>query len=117
MLTISVSNGTSIKRALEPFTSSSGEWSQASGASLLFLTNLLGILSGAMVALALLERPFRGRLFSSRLGLTSFSLTALLVVPLGGSFLNLLGRARQEAEARSIEELVCLLDRPLFFGR
>ena len=96
-----------------------GEWSQASGASLLFLTNLLGILSGAMVALALLERPFRGRLFSSRLGLTSFSLTALLVVPLGGSFLNLLGRARQEAEARSIEELVdqSLRNETLTLGR
>jgi uncharacterized hydrophobic protein (TIGR00271 family) len=85
---------------------SAGAWAKAYGASPLFLTNLLGILSGALVALALLERPFRSRLLHSKLGLTSLGLTALLVVPLGGSFFNLLARSRRQAEARRIEELV-----------
>jgi uncharacterized hydrophobic protein (TIGR00271 family) len=98
---------------------SAGAWQQAYGASLLFLTNLLGILSGAMVALALLERPFRGRLMRSRLGLTSLVLTALLVLPLGGSFFNLLGRSRQKAEAKGIEDLVAqsLRNETLTLGR
>jgi uncharacterized hydrophobic protein (TIGR00271 family) len=85
---------------------SAGLWSQAGGALLLFLTNLLGILSGAMVALSLLERPFRGRLLRSRLGLTSLALTAVLVVPLGGSFFNLLATSRRQAQALRIQELV-----------
>jgi predicted nuclease of predicted toxin-antitoxin system len=54
----------------------------------------------------LLERPVRSRLLHSKLGLTSLGLTALLVVPLGGSFFNLLARSRRQAEARRIEELV-----------
>jgi uncharacterized hydrophobic protein (TIGR00271 family) len=85
---------------------SAAQWPQAGGAFLLFLTNLLGILSGAMVALALLERPFRGRLLHSRLGLTSLALTALLVVPLGGSFLSLLASSRHQAAEQRISELV-----------
>jgi uncharacterized membrane protein len=85
---------------------SAGLWSQAGGALLLFLTNLLGILSGAMVALSLLERPFRGRLLRSRLGLTSLALTAVLMVPLGGSFFNLLATSRRQAQAQRIQELV-----------
>ena len=85
---------------------SAAQWPEAGGALLLFLTNLLGILSGAMVALALLERPFRGRLLHSRLGLTSLALTALLVVPLGGSFFGLLSRSRRLAEEQRITELV-----------
>ncbi|MFN9624435.1 MAG: DUF389 domain-containing protein [Cyanobacteriota bacterium] len=85
---------------------SAGLWPRAGGALVLFLTNLLGILSGAMVALSLLERPFRGRLLRSRLGLTSLVLTALLVVPLGGSFLNLLAASRRQAQAQRIEDLV-----------
>jgi uncharacterized hydrophobic protein (TIGR00271 family) len=98
---------------------SAGAWADASGASLLFLTNLLGILSGAMVALALLERPFRKRLLRSRLGLTSLGLTALLVVPLGGSFLNLLARSRRQVQAQRIEELVAqsLRNETLTLGR
>jgi uncharacterized membrane protein len=85
----------------------------------LFLTNLLGILSGAMVALALLESPFRGRLMRSRLGLTSLGLTALLVLPLGGSFFNLLSRSRRQAELQRIEELVAqsLRNETLTLGR
>ena len=85
---------------------SAGLWQQAGGALLLFLANLLGILSGAMVALSLLERPFRGRLLRSRLGLTSLALTALLVLPLGGGFFNLLATSRRQAQEKRIEELV-----------
>jgi len=85
---------------------SAAHWHEAVGAFLLFITNLLGILSGAMVALSLLERPFRGRLLHSRLGLTSLALTALLVVPLGGSFLNLLASSRRQAAQHNIEDLV-----------
>jgi len=85
---------------------SAGLWQQAGGALLLFLTNLLGILSGAMVALSLLERPFRSRLLHSRLGLTSLALTALLVLPLGGGFFNLLATSRRQAQEKRIEELV-----------
>jgi uncharacterized hydrophobic protein (TIGR00271 family) len=98
---------------------SAGLWLKAYGATLLFLTNLLGILSGAMVALSVLERPFRSRLVSSRLGLTSLGLTALLVVPLGGSFLNLLARSRRAVEAQRIEELVAqsLRNETLTLGR
>ena len=98
---------------------SAGAWQQAYGASLLFLTNLLGILSGAMVALALLESPFRGRLMRSRLGLTSLGLTALLVLPLGGSFFNLLSRSRRQAELQRIEKLVAqsLRNETLTLGR
>ncbi|TVS01523.1 MAG: DUF389 domain-containing protein [Cyanobium sp. PLM2.Bin73] len=83
-----------------------GRWQDAYGAALLFLTNLLGILTGAMVTLNVLERPFRGRLLRSRLGLTSMALTALLVIPLGGSLLNLMGLSRRQVQAQRIEELV-----------
>jgi uncharacterized hydrophobic protein (TIGR00271 family) len=85
---------------------STGLWEQSGGALLLFLTDLLGILSGAIVALSLLERPFRGRLRHSRLGLTSLALTALLVVPLGGSFFNLVATRRRQVQEQRIEELV-----------
>ncbi|MEX1316992.1 MAG: DUF389 domain-containing protein [Synechococcaceae cyanobacterium] len=83
-----------------------GRWQESYGAGLLFLTNLLGILTGAMVTLNVLERPFRGRLLRSRLGLTSMALTALLVVPLGGSLLNLMGVSRRQVQAQRIEELI-----------
>jgi uncharacterized hydrophobic protein (TIGR00271 family) len=83
-----------------------GRWQEAYGAGLLFLTNLLGILTGAMVTLNVLERPFRGRLLRSRLGITSMALTALLVIPLGGSLLNLMGLSRRQVKAQRVEELV-----------
>lgn len=96
-----------------------GEWEQAGGALLLFATDLLGILSGAMVALSVLERPFRGRIRHSRLGLTSLVLTALLVVPLWGGFLRLLANARRQASEQRIEELVqqSLSNETLTLGR
>ncbi|MCP9929088.1 DUF389 domain-containing protein [Cyanobium sp. CH-040] len=85
---------------------SAGRWQESYGAALLFLTNLLGILTGAMVTLNLLERPFRGRLLRSRLGLTSLALTAMLVIPLGGSLLNLMGVSRRQVQAQRIEDLI-----------
>jgi uncharacterized hydrophobic protein (TIGR00271 family) len=85
---------------------SAGRWQESHGAGLLFLTNLLGILTGAMVTLNVLEQPFRGRLLRSRLGLTSMALTAMLVIPLGGSLLNLIGVSRRQVQAQRIEELI-----------
>jgi uncharacterized hydrophobic protein (TIGR00271 family) len=98
---------------------SSRQWDQAGGALLLFVTDFLGILSGSMMALTLLERPFRGRLRHSRLGLTSLALTALLVVPLWGSFFRLLASARRQASEQRIEELVqqSLSNETLTLGR
>ncbi len=78
-------------------------WAQAYGALLLFATNLLGIMVGAMAALGTLEKVYRRRLFHSRLGLTSVALTALLVIPLGSSFFRLLSRSRQETKAQQLE--------------
>jgi hypothetical protein len=59
-----------------------------------------------MGMLATLERPYRGRLLSSRLGLTSVALTALLLIPLGSSFSRLVIRSRQEAKARQLETTI-----------
>jgi uncharacterized hydrophobic protein (TIGR00271 family) len=81
-------------------------WVEAYGALLLFATNLLGIMVGAMAALAALERVDRSRLFRSRLGLTSVGLTALLVIPLGSSFLRLLNQSRQESKAKDVEQVI-----------
>ncbi|MEB3202325.1 MAG: DUF389 domain-containing protein [Synechococcus sp.] len=81
-------------------------WAQAYGALLLFVTNLLGILVGAMATLAALEPPFRSRLLRSRLGLTSLVLTALLVVPLGSSFVRLLNQADRETKALQLQKLI-----------
>jgi uncharacterized hydrophobic protein (TIGR00271 family) len=82
---------------------SSSLWGQAYGALLLFITNLLGIMVGAMAALGTLEKGYRSRLLHSRLGLTSVALTALLVIPLGSSFYRLLLQSRQEAKAQQLE--------------
>ncbi|WP_255109504.1 DUF389 domain-containing protein [Synechococcus sp. RedBA-s] len=84
----------------------SSYWAQAYGALLLFTTNLLGIMVGAMVALGTLERVYRGRLFRSRLGLTSVALTALLVIPLGSSFSRLANQYRQQQQAQQLEAAI-----------
>jgi uncharacterized hydrophobic protein (TIGR00271 family) len=81
-------------------------WTQAYGALLLFATNLLGIMVGAMAALGILEGAYRHRLLHSRLGLTSVALTALLVIPLGSSFFRLLDRSRKEVAAQRLETLI-----------
>jgi len=84
----------------------SASWPLAYGALLLFTTNLLGIMVGAMAALAALEKVYRRRLFQSRLGLTSVALTALLVIPLGSGFLRLLTRSRQEQKAIQLQSAI-----------
>ncbi|MFM7675688.1 MAG: DUF389 domain-containing protein [Synechococcus sp.] len=96
-----------------------GDAPRALGAGLLFVTNLLGILSGALVALSLLEPSFRQVLLRSRLGLTSFGLTALLLVPLTGSLVGLLRQARQEASLRQVEQAIAqsLRNRTITLGR
>jgi len=84
----------------------SSHWAQAYGALLLFATNLLGIMVGAMASLGTLEKVYRRRLFHSRLGLTSVALTALLVIPLGSSFFRLLNRSQQETKAQQVEATI-----------
>ena len=79
---------------------------RAYGATLLFTTNLLGIMVGAMTVLGIVESAFRQRLVRSRLGITSLLLTALLVIPLGGSFLSLLQRSRPEVALQQVEEAI-----------
>jgi uncharacterized hydrophobic protein (TIGR00271 family) len=81
-------------------------WDDAWGASLLFATNLLGILVGAMAVLGTLEEGYRRRLLRSRLSLTSLVLTALLLIPLGGSFLSLVQRSRHEASLHQVEAAI-----------
>ena len=84
----------------------SSYWMQAYGALLLFATNLLGIMVGAMASLGTLETVYRRRLFHSRLGLTSVALTALLVIPLGSSFFRLVNQTRQENKAQQLEATI-----------
>ena len=71
-------------------------WSEASGAGLLFTTNLLGILTGGLVLMAWKDRQFRHVLRHSHLSAASFLLTGLLLIPLGSSFVSLLGQARKD---------------------
>ncbi len=84
----------------------SSHWMQAYGALLLFATNLLGIMVGAMASLGTLEKVYRRRLFHSRLGLTSVALTALLVIPLGSSFFRLVHQSRLETKAQQLEATI-----------
>lgn len=104
--------GTAIAVALVPpvcvlgLTLSAADWEAALGAGLLFATNLLGILSGALVVLAASTPDFRHQLPRSGLSWVSFLLTGLLVVPLGGSFLDLIGKARHATAKQRIEATV-----------
>ena len=98
--------GTAISVALVPpvcafgLLSSKSLWGDALGAALLFAANLLGILSGSLVALAICLPELRMNLWRSRLGLVSLLLTALLLIPLSGSFLSLIAQARRTASLR-----------------
>jgi uncharacterized hydrophobic protein (TIGR00271 family) len=85
---------------------SARQWHLAYGAGLLFTTNLLGILVGAMTVLGTLEPLYRQRLLYSRLGLTSLGLTLLLLIPLGGSFLQLLGQSRQDVAVQQVQDTI-----------
>jgi uncharacterized hydrophobic protein (TIGR00271 family) len=100
--------GTAIAVALVPpvcvvgLCLAAGEQRMAVGAALLFSTNLVGIISGALVLLALSAPELRRQLQRSRLGWSSLLLTLLLLVPLGGSFLDLARKAQQTAERQRI---------------
>lgn len=117
--------GTAIAVALVPPVCAFGllcakaQWSPALGAALLFAANLLGILSGALLALAIVRPDLRRNLWHSRLGLVSLLLTALLLVPLSGSFLSLVAQARRTATQQRLEAAIsdALRNRTLTFGQ
>jgi uncharacterized hydrophobic protein (TIGR00271 family) len=104
--------GTAIAVALVPPVCAFGlllartQWSEALGAALLFASNLLGILSGALITLAVCLPELRIRLWRSRLGLVSLLLTALLLIPLTGSFLTLMAKARKAAALDQIQQAI-----------
>lgn len=106
--------GTAISVALVPpvcafgLLLSKAQWGDALGAGLLFAANLLGILSGALLALALCQPALRVNLWRSRLGLVSLLLTALLLIPLSGSFLTLMAQARRAAALAEIQQAITL---------
>jgi|TARA_Y100000287_G_scaffold132783_1_gene107803 uncharacterized hydrophobic protein (TIGR00271 family) len=82
------------------------QWTEASGAGLLFTTNLLGILTGGLVLMVWKDSEFRHVLRQSRLSVASFTLTGLLLIPLGDSFIRLLNQANRENRRAMVEETV-----------
>ena len=104
--------GTAIAVALVPpvcvmgLLLSNAYWKDALGAGLLFATNLLGILTGGLVLMACRNSYFRQELRRSHLGAASFALTGLLLIPLGTSFVNLLGKANRENTRESVEKTI-----------
>ena len=94
------------------------QWTEASGAGLLFTTNLLGILTGGLVLMVWKDSEFRHVLRRSRLSVASFTLTGLLLIPLGDSFIRLLNQANRENRIAMIEETVrkFLVNETLTFG-
>jgi len=94
------------------------QWSAASGAGLLFTTNLLGILTGGLVLMAWKDRQFRYVLRRSHLSAASFLLTGLLLIPLGSSFVSLLGKAREDNTRDIVQRTIkrFLTNETLTFG-
>ncbi|MFL0790839.1 MAG: DUF389 domain-containing protein [Prochlorococcus sp.] len=94
------------------------QWDSAAGAGLLFITNLLGILTGGLVIMGLKEPFFREKVLTSRLSLISFILTGILLVPLGISFRILLLRAGHETTRAEIQRTIksFLENQTLTFG-
>ncbi len=117
--------GTAIAVALVPPVCAFGlllataQWSEALGAALLFAANLLGILSGALITLAICQPELRLNLWRSRLGLISLLLTGLLLIPLSGSFLSLMAQARRAAALDQIQQAITasLKNRTLTLGK
>ena len=116
--------GTAIAVALVPpvcvmgLLLSHARWEDALNAGLLFATNLLGILTGGLVLMACRDSYFRQELRRSQLGAASFALTGLLLIPLGGSFINLLVQAKNENTRESVEKTIAkfLTQETLTFG-
>lgn len=104
--------GTAISVALVPPVCAFGlllakaEWAVALGAALLFASNLLGILSGALITLAVCLPDLRVNLWRSRVGLVSLLLTALLLIPLSGSFVSLMAQARRTAALVDVQQAI-----------
>ena len=104
--------GTAIAVALVPpicvmgLLLSHAHWEEALGAGLLFATNLLGILTGGLVLMAFKDSYFRQELKRSHLGAANFALTGLLLIPLGSSFITLLGQANKENTRDSVERTI-----------
>ena len=104
--------GTAIAVALVPpicvmgLLLSHAHWEEALGAGLLFATNLLGILTGGLVLMACKDSYFRQELKRSHLGAANFALTGLLLIPLGSSFITLLGQANRENTRDSVERTI-----------
>lgn len=104
--------GTAIAVALVPpvcalgLLASAGQWEGARGAGLLFATNLLGILSGALVMLAVTQPLLRRRLWHSRMGLVSLMFTALLLLPLSSSFVHLVRQSQRQLAQQRIEQAI-----------
>jgi len=117
--------GTAIAVALVPpvcavgLLLSKAGWGDALGAALLFAANLLGILSGALITLALCVPELRVNLWRSRLGLVSLLLTALLLIPLSGSFVSLMAQARRAAALEEIQQAITasLKNRTITLGK
>jgi uncharacterized hydrophobic protein (TIGR00271 family) len=104
--------GTAIAVALVPpvcvlgLLASAGQWEGARGAGLLFATNLLGILSGALVMLTITQPLLRRRLWRSRMGLVSLMFTALLLLPLSSSFVQLVRQSQHQLAQQRIEQAI-----------
>ena len=82
------------------------EWDPAKGAALLFAANLLGILSGGLLTLVATQASLRQQLFRSQMGLVSLLLTGLLLIPLTGGFVTLLGQAQQRQALEEVERAI-----------
>ena len=104
--------GTAIAVALVPpvcvmgLLLSQGALAAASGAGLLFCTNLLGILTGGLVLMACKDPYFREQLTRSHLSAASFVLTGLLVVPLGSGVISLLRAKHQESTREMVGQTI-----------
>ena len=109
---VSALAGTAIAVALVPpvcvmgLLLSQQQWTDAAGAGLLFATNLLGILTGGLVLMAWKDPEFRQVFRRSHLSAASFTLTGLLLLPLGSSFFNLLDRARKDNTRDMLQETI-----------
>ncbi len=95
------------------------EWDPAKGAALLFAANLLGILSGGLLTLVATQASLRQQLFRSQMGLVSLLLTGLLLIPLTGGFVTLLGQAQQRQALEEVERAITesLRQRTITLGR
>ncbi|MHC5744206.1 MAG: DUF389 domain-containing protein [Nostoc sp.] len=87
-----------------------GNWSLSFGATLLYLTNLLGIALSCMVTFVIAGYTSMAR--ARQPLIWTMALTAILVIPLGVSFARLVRQAQLESSLRR-----ALLNRTVTFGR